>query len=625
MADPSVALCTPCKHRPFDEKERLRCLFCSGSQCSKCGPKAYLSLERPALNKIHSSWITDFILAMQRPSESMFNEANLVEQFRRNRVAAVFNLTEPGEHPYCGCGNQLYSGFPYNPERLMAANIKHFNYCWKDMTVPSMNLMMDIVHVAQNEICAGNKIAVHCHAGFGRTGVTISCLLIAMDSFTADEAINIVRLRRPGSIQTKAQQGFVYEFEKYFRQCISVFPIVYKEFQLVPKSIVKSVQDQYYSLSLDELQDTNLRFISKLVMSVTQVFSDPSILDNILPMSVLCTAFSGLSEQGEILDFLAQIEEDYFPKVMNELNDNIWNTIFVTASALGRDDPDELVILGITTTNKFPSAHVKGAVYFVLAQLLLAWIETRSDALFDNNFIVELDKVWSESGGQLQLYCPSLDSTGASLTPVSKETSTVESLVAGAASAVEESAKSGPSSGKNRSFSSPSGSNKVNCSSKLNDPLMIIYKNLAKTLQNGLSRIKLTNVSAVISMLTQFHQKVLNCRNPVNSTQDNDVVNALPTIPGSVVEPSLEVQEMDTLPSIGASVEKKERSASAKALPLENKDRQSSTSSGGVSNSKLNAAEKVYKGLTCLDLILLRVAIAFTMCRSKGTTLIEKR
>lgn len=34
-------------------------------------------------------------------------------------MTAIFNLTEPGEHPHCGDGLEKISGFPYLPETFM--------------------------------------------------------------------------------------------------------------------------------------------------------------------------------------------------------------------------------------------------------------------------------------------------------------------------------------------------------------------------------------------------------------------------------------------------------------------------------------------------------------------------
>ena len=113
-----------CTGSPFANKERMRCMFCGGELCKRCGPTAYLQLQRPAIPNLHSSWINDSILAMQRPSDKLLIERNVLEEFKKANITAVFNLTEPGEHPYCGDGVIPGTGFPYSPEKLMRAGSK---------------------------------------------------------------------------------------------------------------------------------------------------------------------------------------------------------------------------------------------------------------------------------------------------------------------------------------------------------------------------------------------------------------------------------------------------------------------------------------------------------------------
>ena len=66
------------------------------------------------------------------------------------------------------------------------------------MTVPSISIMLDITQIALTELFSNNnnKIAVHCHAGFGRTGLTIACILIAFFGMNGQEAIDLVREKR---------------------------------------------------------------------------------------------------------------------------------------------------------------------------------------------------------------------------------------------------------------------------------------------------------------------------------------------------------------------------------------------------------------------------------------------
>uniref|UniRef100_A0A5K4EXC2 TYR_PHOSPHATASE_2 domain-containing protein n=1 Tax=Schistosoma mansoni TaxID=6183 RepID=A0A5K4EXC2_SCHMA len=53
------------------------------------------------------------------------------------------------------------------------------------------------------------------HSFSGRTGVIIACYLVFNNRISAEEAIQYVRFRRPGSIQTQNQVGCIYKFEKY--------------------------------------------------------------------------------------------------------------------------------------------------------------------------------------------------------------------------------------------------------------------------------------------------------------------------------------------------------------------------------------------------------------------------
>lgn len=107
----------------FTKKEQIRCLMCGGKDCSKCGLDAYKALPNPAIVLLHSHWINESIVAMQRPNNIAFDNGALSDMVAK-KVTAVFNLTQPGEHPYCGCGVLSSSGFPYSPEKLMHAGSK---------------------------------------------------------------------------------------------------------------------------------------------------------------------------------------------------------------------------------------------------------------------------------------------------------------------------------------------------------------------------------------------------------------------------------------------------------------------------------------------------------------------
>lgn len=122
--------------------------------CRRCGVSAYkLQNGAHAIAGLHSSWVHTNILACARLNQDTLE--GVIKDFINHNIRAVFNLTQAGEHPYCGHELLEDSGFSYSPEHLMAYGIRHFNYNWPDMTAPHLNLLLDIVTIALHEIRAG--------------------------------------------------------------------------------------------------------------------------------------------------------------------------------------------------------------------------------------------------------------------------------------------------------------------------------------------------------------------------------------------------------------------------------------------------------------------------------------
>jgi protein-tyrosine phosphatase len=71
---------------------------------------------------------------------------------------------------------------------------------------------VNIVKIFCFTIESGGKVAVHCHAGYGRTGIAIACYLIYALNMGPMEAIKFIRSKRPGCVETKAQKKFVNDF-----------------------------------------------------------------------------------------------------------------------------------------------------------------------------------------------------------------------------------------------------------------------------------------------------------------------------------------------------------------------------------------------------------------------------
>jgi atypical dual specificity phosphatase len=81
-----------------------------------------------------------------------------------------------------------------------------------DFTAPTLAQVERALVIIDGFLAQGLPVAVHCGAGLGRTGTILACYLVSQGS-TAKTAIEQVRTKRPGSIETLAQQAVVEAYE----------------------------------------------------------------------------------------------------------------------------------------------------------------------------------------------------------------------------------------------------------------------------------------------------------------------------------------------------------------------------------------------------------------------------
>eukprot|EP01116_Phalansterium_solitarium_P011974 TRINITY_DN27877_c0_g1_i1.p1 TRINITY_DN27877_c0_g1~~TRINITY_DN27877_c0_g1_i1.p1 ORF type:complete len:818 (+),score=25.11 TRINITY_DN27877_c0_g1_i1:498-2951(+) len=241
----------------------IHCMWCGGANCKWENWELYKNLPNThiAIEGVYSTWVTDSILATARPSSRYIKSHRIVEQFVEKGVKAIVNLQLPGEHALCGDGLQP-GGFSYRPEEFMDAGVHFYNFGWTDMTTPTLDLALSAVQVVCYVVSTGGKVAVHCHAGLGRTGLIIACSLLSM-GMSINEAIRTVRLHRRGSIQTKRQEEFISRFGRYLHELRIVFaiPKLHHSF-----SLEKAIRRQRRYLHGDELR--RFGFAPKLLCQV---------------------------------------------------------------------------------------------------------------------------------------------------------------------------------------------------------------------------------------------------------------------------------------------------------------------------------------------------------------------
>ncbi|XP_040050251.1 protein tyrosine phosphatase domain-containing protein 1 isoform X3 [Gasterosteus aculeatus] len=241
---------------------------CGGQACKYDNPSSWSETEQ-AVKGLYSSWVSDHLLAMSRPSTEIIEKYNIIDQFRRYGIKTVINLQIPGEHANCGNPLEPESGFSYRPEVFMENNIYFYNFGWSDYGVASLATVLDMVKVMAFALQEG-KIAVHCHAGLGRTGVLLACFLAFATRLNANQAIVYVRAKRPNSIQTRGQLRCVRDFVQFLAPLRSVFCRAEPRFN--PVTLSQYLNRQRHVLHGNERKE--LRHLPKIVQLVCRLLLD---------------------------------------------------------------------------------------------------------------------------------------------------------------------------------------------------------------------------------------------------------------------------------------------------------------------------------------------------------------
>ncbi len=137
------------------------------------------------------SWIDPSVLAGCGRPESVTE----LEAAKREGIEAIVSLTSTPLNP--GIIRRL--GFAYLHSPLT--------------TMPSTQQLAQIAQFIKSQKSQSHPVLVHCGEGKGRTGTALAAYLV-YNGMHADEAIQLVREKRPGSIQTAEQEVAIREFEK---------------------------------------------------------------------------------------------------------------------------------------------------------------------------------------------------------------------------------------------------------------------------------------------------------------------------------------------------------------------------------------------------------------------------
>jgi atypical dual specificity phosphatase len=144
------------------------------------------------------SWILpDELAGMARPDGLPGDLAEL----RDLGVGAVVNLTRQ----------------PWSKDVFDGQEVVHMHLPVRGFDRPSLEQIDRFVAFCDQQIEQGHGVVAHCLAGRGRTGTMLACYLVHR-GVEPEEAIQRVREERPGSIETRVQEGAVHEYSWHQRR-----------------------------------------------------------------------------------------------------------------------------------------------------------------------------------------------------------------------------------------------------------------------------------------------------------------------------------------------------------------------------------------------------------------------
>lgn len=136
---------------------------------------------------------------------SDFDYKNVFYSYIQNNINKVINLTEEEECKKI-CGKDLHQLYKEH-------NIEEINFPIEDFNIPANKEDVKLlISCIINSLLNGDNVAIHCHAGIGRTGVILALILKTLLKINNNLIINETRKYIRNALVTEEQEAFVTNF-----------------------------------------------------------------------------------------------------------------------------------------------------------------------------------------------------------------------------------------------------------------------------------------------------------------------------------------------------------------------------------------------------------------------------
>jgi atypical dual specificity phosphatase len=151
------------------------------------------------MNTLNFGWVIDGMLAGHAAPRGGEDLQWLKEQ----GIRALVRLT-------------VDDGSQVRPEQVATAGLSYCHEPVPGFQAPEPEQIDRAVAFISDSLAAGKPVGVCCFAGYGRTGTMLACYLVST-GMTAEAATGQIRQKRPGSVETKAQQESINGYERRLR------------------------------------------------------------------------------------------------------------------------------------------------------------------------------------------------------------------------------------------------------------------------------------------------------------------------------------------------------------------------------------------------------------------------